>query len=187
MFTLTSDSPTGFLFNAHAAWQIACNLIWNGDGGSVAGIKARCPTNVGARKVRTYVRDPSNGQKFMKLETDISYNGTSSSTRLPNTTCVAITLECAGATRQDRGRLYLPPYSIDQCSFGGITSGAVNGSLDAVKAALQHMNTAGYVVSLWHRGTGTTSPVTSISSTTHWHNLRSRQNQLSTTRTRVAL
>jgi hypothetical protein len=187
MLTLTSDNSTGFLFNAHSAWQGACNLIWNGNGGSVAGIHGRMSTNVHALKVRSYVRDPSTGQKFEKLETDIAYNGSSSSTRLPNPTCLSIVLEGAGATRQDRGRFYLPPFSIDQCSFGGVITAAITGSLDAVKAALQYMISLGYIPSLWHRGSGTTSPIVAISTTNQWHTLKSRQNLRLAVRTRETL
>jgi hypothetical protein len=112
---------------AGSAWNTAVSALWTS-------LTARLPTVVSLTQTVVVERDPATGHQLQKLATANVTPGTDAGQPLPAEVTCCVSKQTVTPTREGRGRLYLPAFSVDQMSAGFFSAACVTGVVTAVKA-----------------------------------------------------
>ena len=144
-------------------------------------------TDVEATRATTVEIDPATGKQLTGAEDTRADAGTSEATCLPFQCAPVVTLRTATLSRAGRGRFYAPSLAVDQVSAGRMLTTARDTLADAAEDLVQGLTSAGGNLVIYHRGSGTTSLVTSLDVGDVIDTQRRRRNKLIESRTSRAI
>lgn len=137
-------------------FQTAVAAMW------ASGIDAFMDTAITYDAQKTVTVDQSTGKQIARADGAVTDAGVSTAGSLPPQCSIAVTLRTALATRAGRGRIYLPPFSLDEVSsgrLGGTTQGLVR---TAVKGMYDTLISDGHTPVLYGRTAHTVTPITTL-------------------------
>lgn len=144
-------------------------------------------TDVETTRATTVEIDPATGKQLTGAEDTRTDAGTSEATCLPFQCAPVVTLRTATLSRAGRGRFYAPSLAVDQVSAGRMLTTARDTLADAAEDLVQGLTSAGGNLVIYHRGSGTTSLVTSLDVGDVIDTQRRRRNKLIESRTSRAI
>ena len=144
-------------------------------------------TDVETTRATTVEIDPATGKQLTGAEDTRADAGTSEATCLPFQCAPVVTLRTATLSRAGRGRFYAPSLAVDQVSAGRMLTTARDTLADAAEDLVQGLTSAGGNLVIYHRGSGTTSLVTSLDVGDVIDTQRRRRNKLIESRTSRAI
>ena len=131
--------------------------------------------------------DPATGKQLTGAEDTRTDAGTSTATCLPFQCAPVVTLRTATLSRAGRGRFYAPSLAVDQVSAGRMLTTARDTLADAAEDLVQGLTSAGGNLVIYHRGSGSTTLVTSLDVGDVIDTQRRRRNKLIESRTSRAI
>lgn len=140
-------------------------------------------TDLTTTRATTVELDPATGRQLTGAEDTRSDAGTSTATCLPFQCAPVVSLRTATLSRAGRGRFYAPSLAVDQVDGGRMLTAARDTLADAAEELLTGLTSGGGSVVLYHRGSGTTTPVTSLDVGDVIDTQRRRRNKLVEART----
>ena len=164
----------------HSQWMTGITNFW-----STA--TALFCTDVETTRATTVELDPATGRQLTGAESTRTDAGTSEATCLPFQCAPVVSLRTATLSRAGRGRFYAPSLAVDQVDAGRMTTTARDTLADAAEDLLTGLTSAGGTVVIYHRASGTTTPVISLDVGDVIDTQRRRRNQLIEARTSRAL
>jgi hypothetical protein len=153
-FGLYTDSNLS-LTAMHSQWETGITNFW-------ATASALFCTDVVATRATTVELDPATGKQLTGLESARSDAGTSTAECLPFQCAPVVTLRTDTLSRAGRGRFYAPSLAVDSLAGGRMSTAARDTLTDAAQDLVQGLTSAGGTLVIYHRGSGTTTPVTSL-------------------------
>ena len=161
---------------AQSAWMTGITNFW-------AEVTALFCTDVTTTRAVTVELDPLTGKQLTGAEDTRTDAGTSTATCLPFQCAPVVSLRTATLSRAGRGRFYAPSLAVDQVSAGRMLTTARDSLADGALALVQGTTASGGNVVIYHRATGTTTPVTSLDVGDVIDTQRRRRNKLVEART----
>lgn len=140
-------------------------------------------TDVETTRATTVEIDPATGKQLTGAENTRTDAGTSTATCLPFQCAPVVTLRTATLSRAGRGRFYAPSLAVDQVSAGRMLTTARDTLADAAEDLVQGLTSAGGNLVIYHRGSGSTTLVTSLDVGDVIDTQRRRRNKLIESRT----
>lgn len=120
--------------------------------GGAPGIAGYMTAGVIMQQIRTALVDPVTGRQSALAESDITTPGTNVNNSLPQTMSVVCSLRSLLATKQGRGRFYLPCPAVNEVtSAGELVSGTQTGYVNSLLQAWTVATTAGEVPVVYSR------------------------------------
>ena len=174
-FGLYTDSNLS-LSAMHSQWMTGITNFW-----STA--TALFCTDVETTRATTVEIDPATGTQLTGAESTRTDAGTSEATCLPFQCAPVVTLRTATLSRAGRGRFYAPSLAVDQVAAGRMTTAARDTLADAAEDLVQGLTSAGGNLVIYHRGSGSTTIVTSLDVGDVIDTQRRRRNKLIESRT----
>lgn len=144
-------------------------------------------TDVETTRATTVEIDPATGKQLTGAEDTRADAGTSTATCLPFQCAPVVTLRTATLSRAGRGRFYAPSLAVDQVSAGRMLTTARDTLADAAEDLVQGLTSAGGNLVIYHRGSGSTTLVTSLDVGDVIDTQRRRRNKLIESRTSRAI
>jgi hypothetical protein len=179
--TVHTEKAGGTLAAAQAAWAAALAVLWNGTGGTDS-IGQFCKSTTTLTTASTAELDALTGKQLGRVESALALAGTSAGETLPPQLSVVCSLRTALATRAGRGRFYLPPFTTSVVTAGLVTAASQAIVSLACQKFLQSLNTATYIVCVYHRSSKTHDIVTTIDVGNVYDTQRRRRDKLIETR-----
>lgn len=164
----------------HSQWMTGITNFW----GTATALFC---TDVQTTRATTVELDPATGRQLTGAESTRTDAGTSTATCLPFQCAPVVSLRTATLSRAGRGRFYAPSLAVDQVDAGRMTTTARDTLADAAEDLLTGLTSAGGTVVIYHRASGTTTPVISLDVGDVIDTQRRRRNQLIEARTSRAL
>jgi hypothetical protein len=149
-------SGNASLAAAQAAWMSGITAFF-----SVA-YRATLCTDVAAIEATTVELNPTTGKQLTGLTDPRTDVGTNAGECLPFQCAPVVSLRTATLSRAGRGRFYAPSLAVDQVAAGRMTTAARDTLADAAEDLVQGLTSAGGTLVIYHRASGTTTPVTSL-------------------------
>lgn len=174
-FGLYTDSNLS-VAAAQSAWMTGITNFW-------AEATALFSADVATTRAVTVELDPATGKQLTGAEDTRTDVGTSAAETLPFQCAPVVSLRTATLSRAGRGRFYAPSLAVDQVAGGRLLIAARDTLADAGLELVQGVTAAGGNVVIYHRGSGTTTPVTSLDVGDVIDTQRRRRNQLVEART----
>lgn len=174
-FGLYTDSNLS-LTAMHSQWSTGITNFW-------ATASALFCEDVVATRATTVELDPATGGQLTGAESARSDAGTSTAECLPFQCAPVVTLRTDILSRAGRGRFYAPSLAVDAVAGGRMTTAARDTLADAAEDLVQGLTAAGGTLVIYHRGSGTTTPVTSLDVGDVIDTQRRRRNKLVEART----
>ena len=164
----------------HSQWMTGITNFW----GTATALFC---TDVQTTRATTVELDPATGRQLTGAESTRTDAGTSTATCLPFQCAPVVSLRTATLSRAGRGSFYAPSLAVDQVDAGRMTTTARDTLADAAEDLLTGLTSAGGTVVIYHRASGTTTPVISLDVGDVIDTQRRRRNQLIEARTSRAL
>jgi hypothetical protein len=158
------DSGALSLSLVDTALRAAVGILFNGNGGTLVGLKAQyVPTTV-VQTVRTASLSATTGKQVDALQAALSIPGTHAATAtLPQEVCIGVTTRGASTNRRSRGRFYMPATATDTATTAGrLASATQTLFVNHVQGFLQRLVTGGVTPVIYHRDLLTATPITRI-------------------------
>mgnify|MGYP000852382979 FL=1 len=174
-FGLYTDSNLS-VAAAQSSWMTGITNFW-------AEVTALLCTDVTTTRAVTVELDPATGKQLTGAEDTRADAGTSAATCLPFQCAPVVSLRTATLSRAGRGRFYAPSLAVDQVAAGRMLTTARDSLADGALALVQGVTSAGGNVVIYHRASGTTTPVTSLDVGDVIDTQRRRRNKLIEART----
>lgn len=174
-FGLYTDSNLS-VAASQSAWMTGITNFWSE-------ATALFSTDVATTRAVTVELDPSTGSQLTGAEDTRTDVGTSAAETLPFQCAPVVSLRTATLSRAGRGRFYAPSLAVDQVAGGRLLIAARDTLADAALELVQGLTAAGGNLVIYHRGPGTTTPVTSLDVGDVIDTQRRRRNQLVEART----
>ena len=174
-FGLYTDSNLS-VAAAQSAWMTGITNFW-------AEATALFSADVATTRAVTVELDPSTGKQLTGAENTRTDVGTSAAETLPFQCAPVVSLRTATLSRAGRGRFYAPSLAVDQVDGGRLLIAARDTLADAALELVQGVTGGGGNVVIYHRSSGTTTPVTSLDVGDVIDTQRRRRNQLVEART----
>ena len=174
-FGMYTDSNLS-LTAMHSQWNTGITNFW-------ATATALFCEDVETTRATTVEIDPATGGQLTGAESTRSDAGTSTATCLPFQCAPVVTFRTSTLSRAGRGRFYAPSLAVDQVAAGRMTTAARDTLADAAEELVQGLTSAGGNVVIYHRGSGTTTTVTSLDVGDVIDTQRRRRNKLIEART----
>jgi len=182
---LTSEDPT--VFNAHAAWTAATELLWNGTGSPDNGLIKAYSNSVKLQGTKTYDFAPSTGTKGISLAALEDIPGTGLVGMLPPGLAVLVTMYGNPEVRSI-GKLWLPAVDLNHCGpFGNLGWHAVIVIPASLALFFGSLVAGGYQPSLYRRPQRDVVPVAEYAWSQRFWYLESRAESGPESRTRTSL
>jgi hypothetical protein len=150
--TNTGDDAAAAL----SKFQDAVEAMW------VDGLDAFIATAVTYDSQSVVTINQATGQQIARADGIVSNPGVATAGTLPPQISLAVTLRTALATRAGRGRIYLPPFSLDEVAAGRLGATTQGLALTAVKGMFDTMISDGHTPVLYGRSSHATTPVTQL-------------------------
>jgi hypothetical protein len=167
-----------------ASWHTAWDLLWNGAASPADSILQLMDGNCTTTETIVNEVDGAFRHNIEQVRTGEALNGTSGAENLPPTVAAVVSLRTALPTRRGRGRMYLPPMTVDAEITTGLMDAITTSSISlAAKGMLEVMKTAGYLPVIAHRDIASTTNITSCDVNTVFGTQRRRSNKLVGART----
>lgn len=182
VFTWWSDSSlsTEQANSAAVSW---IDTVWNGDGTNV-GYGDHVTTDVTVTQVSTGEVDISSGQQQTLAETSVTHAGVATGSAMPADVAIVVTLRSILANRSGRGRFYLPQPAVSTASALGRIGSTVQSDLVTIlQSAWSDAVTAGLTPVIYSRTYSALRTISRYGVGDLFDTQRSRENQLSETRT----
>jgi len=177
-----------------AAWSDAVTLLWDGDGGTVAGIKGLVTSTTTLVQLFATSLDLTTGKGTAQYEAGVAFAGTGTGDAGVPQSAPVISLKTDLPTRAGRGRMYLPALDTAAMETDGlISSASVAVLVAAASAMLESLQGDGCVPTIYHRAqpdlsiVGSTDDVTSSSILNVPGVQRRRRNKVVGTRSNVPI
>ena len=169
---------------AAAAWHTAWDLLWNGAASPADSIKQLLDGNCTTTETIVNQVDASFRHQVEQVRTAETLTGTSGAENLSPQTAAVVSLRTVVPTRRGRGRMYLPPMTVDSELTLGIMDAITTSSIAlAAKGMLESLITSGYTPVIAHRDIASTTNITSCDVSNIYGTQRRRRNKLVATRT----
>lgn len=165
------DNPGGTAAGAAAAFVTAWTTFWNA-------IKPFVPTTVGVDAIDAVEVDPLTFRNGAGATTAVVLVGTDASAPLPPQTSLVVSLKTAVRTRAGRGRMYLPPFGVDQSVGGRLLAATRTTVLNAAAQLVNDLQAAAYTPVIYHRAVHTTDVINQVAVGDVFDTQRRRRNKL---------
>jgi len=174
-FGLYTDSTLS-LAAMQSAWMTGITNFW-------ADATALFCTDVETTRATTVELDPLTGKQLTGAENVRSDAGTSTATCLPFQCAPVVSLRTNTLSRSGRGRFYAPSLAVDQVVAGRMSITARDTLADAAESLVAGLTAGGGTLVIYHRGSASTTPVTSLDVGDVIDTQRRRRNKLIEDRT----
>lgn len=186
-FGVTVSGVAGSADTVLTAWIAAIGILFNHDPGLGNTVKSHISDQVGVDDATVAELDDVTGKQVTKVMGAATNTGTNTDEPLPPQVAVAVSLRTNLATKEGRGRFYLPPLATGADLGGEIIVAAQDAILAGAQAALTSLGTAGFPVVVYHRDLQTGTPVNRIDVGSVFDTQRRRRNKLVETRVSATL
>jgi len=168
---------------AAAAWHTAFDLLWNGAATPADSIKQLMHTTTTCGETVVNQLDVVFRHNIEQVRTAETLAGTSTAENLAPQTAAVVSLRTALPTRRGRGRMYLPPFTVDSEVTTGEMDATTTGRVSlAAKGMLESLISSGYLPVIAHRDIASTTNITACDVSNIYGTQRRRRNKLVATR-----
>lgn len=167
-----------------ASWHTAWDLLWNGAASPADSILQYLDGNCTTTETIVNEVDGAFRHNVEQVRTGETLTGTSGAENLAPQTAAVVSLRTLLPTRRGRGRMYLPPMTVDAEFTLGVMDAITTAAIAlAAKGMLNTMKTAGYLPVIAHRDIASTTNITSCDVNNVFGTQRRRTNKLVASRT----
>lgn len=171
--------------DALTAWTTAWGLLWNGVATPADSIKQLVKTTCGTDFLEADELSPATGKNLTQAIGTSTLVGTSTADELPGQIAPVLSLRTALANRAGRGRMFLPPVTIDASLATGLMDGTAQGQIStAGQKMVQSLNGAGFQVGVYHPASFEITDVVAVDVPNVFGTQRRRVHQLNHVRVR---
>jgi len=185
-WTWHTTGVTGMASAVAIAMGDAVTLMWQGPPTPGSSLQQLYDAGTNVDGVRSTELD-SLGKGVAQAQVDLTLLGTGVDEPLPPQIAIVVSHRTAVPTRAGRGRIFLPAPMVSTITDQRLQATPRAQVLAAAKAALDHLNTAGFPVVVYHRNDNTSDPITSIDVGDVLDTQRRRRNQLAEVRVSAAI
>jgi hypothetical protein len=153
----------GTIADAGSAWHDAFNLLWLGAATPADSIKQFLSTASGCDETVVNSLNPITLKNVEQKRTSETLVGTSSAEQWPAQDAVLVSLRTGVPTRAGRGRMFLPPFTVDaETTSGLLDSTSQTRVLAAAAGMLGSLIGSTYQPVILHRDSRTTTNIVSV-------------------------
>lgn len=171
-------SGGGAITAAQNAWVGAWGAAWTGNAAPADNLNQLIATTVTTTSLVTSQLDPVTFRQIGKLETDSTLAGTATSDQLPAQCSVVLTWLTGLASKNGRGRMFLPPFSVDTVAGGRLATADSTIVLAAGKNLINAMSGSGFTPVVFNRKTGVGTSITRVRTSNIYNTQRGRLDKL---------
>lgn len=156
-------------------WVTAVAALFSGG----SGIASIMPDTSAVTESSVVSIEPTTGKQIARAEDATTYTGTSANQPQSTQTCALMSHFSANASRGGRGRMYLPAPANNAITDGGLmTPAALTVYVNAANQWFSALSAAQLQLVIYHRASGTFTPVTDVKMTSRYATQRRRANKL---------